>query len=69
MLDETFERMVRKADITYEEVRKAAAVFKEITGSTICRELKGSPDRPAVPCDKCVEIAAAYVENFIENHK
>lgn len=54
---------------TYEEVRKAASVFKEITGSIYCRELKGSPDRPAVPCDKCVEIAAAYVENYIENHK
>ena len=57
-----------KAD-TYKEIQKAAAVFKEITGSIYCRDLKGRKDGPVVPCDKCVEIAAAYVENYIENHK
>ena len=55
---------------TYEDVRNAAADFEAECGSLYCRDLKESVDgKQRVSCDRCVEVAAEYVEKYIENHK
>lgn len=61
----------RKTKIqTYEDIRNAAADFEEKCGSIYCRDLKAVTEgKQRVSCDKCVEIAAEYVEKYIENHK
>ena len=55
---------------TYEDIREAAAYFKEKCGSIYCCELKAKAEgKHIVSCDRCVEVAAEYVEKYIENHK
>lgn len=55
---------------TYGDIRNAAESFEEKCGSIYCRDLKSIRDgKQMVSCDKCVEIAAEYVEKYIENHK
>lgn len=55
---------------TYEDIRNAAACFTEECGSIYCRDLKSIQDgKQMVSCDKCVEFAAGYVEQYISSHK
>lgn len=55
---------------TYKDVREAAAKFQEECGSIYCRDLKTVVDgKQAVSCEKCVEIAAEYVDNYCKTHQ
>ena len=50
---------------TYEKFREAAAKFQEENGSIYCRDLKFPTDRKPVSCFKCVEDAAALVDEYL----
>lgn len=52
---------------TYEDIRNAAADFKNECGSIFCRDLKSGDS--FTPCNRCVEFAAKCVEKYIANHK
>ncbi len=52
-----------KAD-TYALVRKMAAEFKGMNGSTICCELMGSGGKKLRSCDGCIEDAVKITEKF-----
>lgn len=57
--------MATKAD-TYQKFREAAARFKEENGSIYCRDLKNmNGPQPLVCCVKCVEDAAAIVDEML----
>lgn len=58
----------RKTKIdTYSDIREAAAKFEEQCGSIYCRDLKTT--ETFVACNRCVEIAAQYVEKYVANYK
>lgn len=58
----------RKTKIdTYSDIREAAAKFEEQCGSIYCRDLKTTDT--FVACNRCVEIAAQYVEKYVANYK
>lgn len=53
---------------TYEDIRNAAKEFEKQCGSIYCRDLKANTDADGtqiVGCDRCVELAAEYVEKYI----
>lgn len=53
---------------TYEDVRNAAMDFEAKCGSIYCRDLKGIVDgQQKTSCNRCVEVAAEYLEKYIEN--
>lgn len=52
---------------TYSDIREAAAKFEEQCGSIYCRDLKTTDT--FVACNRCVEIAAQYVEKYVANYK
>lgn len=57
--------MATKAD-TYKKFREAASKFKEENGSIYCRDLKNmNGPQPLVCCIKCVEDAAAIVDEML----
>lgn len=52
---------------TYSDIRDAAADFQETCGSIYCRELKSVVDgKQVVSCSKCVEVAASYVDKYLQ---
>lgn len=54
---------------TYEDIREAARYFDKQCGSIYCRDLKTVVDgEQVVSCDRCVAMAAEYVENYIATH-
>lgn len=64
------ENPMKTKPATYKDMREAAAEFEKECGSIYCRDLKALVEgKQPVSCDKCVEIAAAYVEKYDENHK
>lgn len=54
---------------TYSDIRDAAADFREKCGSIYCRDLKAVKDgKQTVSCERCVEMAAEYVDKYIREH-
>lgn len=54
---------------TYADIREAADAFQQQCGSLYCRDLKAVVDgKQAVSCEKCVETAAEYVDNYLREH-
>ena len=55
---------------TYEAVRNAAAEFEKKCDSLYCRDIKNVVDgEQKISCARCVEVAAEYLEKYIEEHK
>lgn len=58
------EPLATKMD-TYEKFRKAAKEFQEEMGSRYCRDLKNMEgQQPLDCCTRCVEVAAAIIDNM-----
>ena len=43
--------------------------FEKISGSTICKDLKGITGKIVIPCNECVKNAAIVLEKTLKDNK